>query len=266
MSEVLPRLSVLLLTEDSGAQADETLRTLVVKLLGRIAPGAVTRDDAQTWEPASPEARAVTRGNGWKNPRRPELVRFRQYIAAKLRQEHGFVFFHVDGDRAYRDRLASENLRKLEAMIRHPVRIILEHPPARRRGRRKGAEPRGPMDADQPLTKLVFLVPFYSIEAWLFQNTEQAARLCPGAPKCRLGCADKLARWGENRDVLDEVLEPKLELCFRDRHNAELAAAGFPLDEVLGANKSLHDAWQALKRCTALVTALEQQTPRWPPR
>src|SRR5690606_18655802 len=81
VSEVLPRLSVLLLTEDSGAQADETLRTLVVKLLGRIAPGAVTRDDAQTWEPASPEARAVTRGNGWKNPRRPELVRFRQYIA-----------------------------------------------------------------------------------------------------------------------------------------------------------------------------------------
>jgi hypothetical protein len=171
------------------------------------------------------------RGNGWKNPRRPDLVRFRQYVAAKLRQEHGFVFFHVDGDRAYRDRRASENHRT---------------------------------DADQPLTKLVFLVPYYSIEAWLFQNTERAARLCPGAPTCRLGCADKLARWRDDRGALDEVLTPKQELCLGNQHNAELAGPGYPLDEVLRANKSLYDTWQALTCCTPLVAALGQQTPRWP--
>jgi hypothetical protein len=94
-----PRLSVLLLTEDGGAQADDALRSLVVKLLGRIRPGAVTRENARAWEPATPEAREVARANAWKNPRRRDLVGFRQYIASKLRHEHGFVLFHVDGDR-----------------------------------------------------------------------------------------------------------------------------------------------------------------------
>lgn len=259
-----PRLSVLLLTEDGGAQADETLRSLVVKLLGRLEPGSVTREDARAWEPASPEARAVTRANGWKDPRRRDLVSFRQYIASKLRRAHGFVFFHVDGDRPYRERDTSENLRKFDVVIRKPVRIILEGPPPQRRARAKPPRAdRGSTQVDRQLAKLIVLMPFYSVEAWLFQNTEQASRHCPGTPICRHGCREKLMAWRRDRAVLDELPKPKHELCFGDAHNADLAGAGYPLDEVLSAEKSLHDALQALGSCAELVEALAHAVPAW---
>jgi hypothetical protein len=256
-----PRLSVLLLTEDGN---DRALRMLMTKLLGRMAPGAVTREDAHTWEPATAEARAVAQANGWKNPRRSDLVSFRQYIATKLVQEHGFVFFHVDGDRAYRDRGESENAQKFESVIRKHVRIILEGPPRQRRPRAKPVTPLEPAVIDRQLGKLILVMPFYSLEAWLFQNTEQAARYCPGAPVCRHGCAEKLAAWSHDRSLLDEMHKPKDELCFGDEHNTELASAGYPLDAVLDAEKSLHVTLKALESCAELVEALQHAVPSWP--
>lgn len=151
MKSAAPGLSVLLLTEDGGSQADEVLRSLVVKLLGCIEPGAVTREHARAWEPASPEAREVARANSWKNPRRRDLVSFRQYIASKLQRERGFVLFHVDGDRPYRERATSENTRKFETMIRKPVRIILEGPPPQRRARAEPPEKRDSTEVEQRL-------------------------------------------------------------------------------------------------------------------
>jgi len=194
-------------------------------------------------------------------------VRFRQYIASKLTQAHGFVFFHVDGDRAWSDHLESasdtENQQKFDAMIRKPVRIILEGAPPQRRSRTKVATVVDPAAVGRQLRKLVLVMPFYSIEAWLFQNTEQAARHCPGAPACRHGCAEKLAAWRRDRSLLDEVLQPKHELCFGDVHNAELARTGYPLDEVLGAGKSLHATLLAMKECPELIAALEHTAPPW---
>lgn len=263
MKSAGPGLSVLLLTEDGGAQADEVLRSLVVKLLGHIEPGAVTREHARAWEPASPEARGVARANGWKDPRRRDLVSFRQYIASKLQREHGFVFFHVDGDRPYRERATSENTRKFETMIRRPVRIILEGPLPHRRRRGEPSVPHHSAEVERRLAKLIILVPHYSIEAWLFQNTEHAARHCPGEPSCRHGCAEKLSAWSHDRALLDELPRPKDELCFGDAHNAELAGAGYPLDEVLSAEKSLHDALQALRSCSELAQALQHAMPSW---
>jgi hypothetical protein len=126
VSEAQPRLSVLLLTEDGGARADDVLRAFAVRLLAHLAPGAVTREDARSWEPATPEAKAVARANTWKDRSRRDLVGFRQYIATKLAQEHGFVLFHVDGDRAHAHRATSENAAKFEDLIRRPVQIILQ--------------------------------------------------------------------------------------------------------------------------------------------
>lgn len=260
MSEVRPRASLLLLTEDAD---DRALRTLVIRLLNRIVPGAVTRDDADAWEPVTHEARAVVQANGWKNERRVDLVRFCQYIATKLYQEHGFVIFHVDGDRAYGDRIDSENAQKFESIIRRRVRINLVTPPAQRRPRRPRALPLDPATVERRLGKLILVMPFYSLEAWLFQNTEQAARHCPGAPICRHGCAGKLAAWSRDRSLLDEVLQPKGELCFGARHNAELASDGYPLDVALGAEKSLHATLKVLESCPELLAALERAAPRW---
>jgi hypothetical protein len=190
-------------------------------------------------------------------------VSFRQYIASKLRRERGFVFFHVDGDRPYRERATSENVRQFEAVIRRPVRIILEAVPRHRRHRATPPEALHSKEIDRRLAKLVLLVPYYSIEAWLFQHTERAARRCPGRPTCRHGCAEKLAAWSADRTLLDEIHKPKDQLCFHDEHNAELAGTGYPLDEVLNAEKSLHDALQALRGCSELMMALDEAMPGW---
>jgi hypothetical protein len=263
VSTTTARLSVLLLTEDGSPRADEVLRLLLVKLLGHLAPGAVTRDDATWWEPASADARDIVQANSWKNPRRRDRIRFLQYIAAKLTQEQGFVFFHVDGDRAYGERATSENLQKFETLIREPVKIILERPPAQRRERRRLASDSSAGDIRHQLDKLILLMPFYSIETWLFQNTDVASRLCPGTPRCRHGCAEKLAAWRRERGALDEVIRPKLELCLGARHNIALVKERYPLDEVLEAKKSLHDALDALRSCSALVRVLGERMPHW---
>lgn len=263
MVSMNPQLSILLLTEDSGAQAYHALRVFMAKLLNHIMPGVVTRDDTRFWELASPEARSMMRNNGWKAPTRPDLVRFRQYLATKLRQKYGFVFLHIDGDRIYSERAESENMQKFDSMIRQPVRIILGGAVSRRPGATKSLTETEPNAVGRQLAKLVLIAPFYSIEAWYYQNGSRALGFCPGPPACRRGCAAKLAVWQTDRGLLDEVWKPKNELCFGDRHNAELADAQYPLALVLNAGRSLSDTMKALRVCAELVEALERAKPSW---
>ncbi|MFZ6177988.1 hypothetical protein [Nannocystis pusilla] len=109
---------------------------------------------------------------------------------------------------------------------------------------------------DERLSKLFLLVPFYSIESWLYQNAVTATRLCRQNTACRGRCVAQLEAWEADRGLLDEVDKPKNRLCIRDRHNAELAGAGYPLAAVIAAEKSLHDALTSMRGCVALTTAL----------
>lgn len=254
------RLSVLLLTEDSGRNAVFALRALLERLLRRVTRGAEV--GPHTWEGASEDVQPLMRGNGWKEAARHDVVRLRQLVAAKLREPRGFVFFHYDGDRRYRDKDTSENAAKFEALIRSPVRVILEGPPPRRR------EPARPSltsfpDAASLLEKLIAIVPFYSVEAWYFQNTRKALALCQTNPGCRRACEAKLTAWEGDRRELDEVEKPKRELCFGDTRNLELARDSFPVEEVLAAEKSLHDLKRRFDECAALCEALAQTRPPW---
>ncbi|QRN97235.1 hypothetical protein JRI60_51250 [Archangium violaceum] len=99
-------------------------------------------------------------------------------------------------------------------------------------------------------------MPFYSIEAWLYQNTREARRLCEETG-CKQ-CHEKLAGWEQNRASLDEVIRPKGELCFQDTHNAHLASSGFPVREAFAAEASFTHAVEGLLECDELTTALER--------
>ncbi|MCB9701347.1 MAG: hypothetical protein H6711_05610 [Myxococcales bacterium] len=267
MSEPPSKISLLLLTEDSGKEAESALRAFLDRLLRRVVAGASV--DAGSWDPAEGDVRAVVRGNAWKSPARRELVQLRQYIAAKLRSPGGFVFFHFDGDRPYRDREASENIKKFNELIQKHVRDILGGPPPMRRPRRHASAP--PVPTAPLMEKLIPIVPFYSVEAWYFQNTERALAHCLANPKCRGGCQATLATWTADRGALDELIKPKEALCFRAGHNLDLARTSYPLDSVLAARKSLHDLVAQLSACAPLREALEATRPPWwhepePPR
>lgn len=254
MSAASTRLSILLLTEDSAKQAHHVLEAITRKLFRQLDPACDLQPAKVRFEPATEDARQVARANNWKAPAHRHLVAFRQYIATQLVLEHGFVVFHVDGDRVYAQRHTGENVRKFDELIRRPVRVILEGPPPRRRERRSPLPPAA--DVEERLAKLFLLAPFYSIESWLYQNIRLAARLCQSNPACLGQCLERLSAWAAERGALDEVNQPKKQLCFKDRHNAELAGAGYPTAEVLAAGKSLHDAFTPMRDCPALVRAL----------
>lgn len=263
MTAVEPRLSILLLTEDSGKNTWEALQALLVRLLRRVVPGAVL--EPGHWERPIDDVAAVMRGNGWKNPAHRELVRLRQFIAAKLREERGFVFFHHDGDRVYGERSTSENAAKFVSVIRDSVRMILEGPPPRRRERQR-VLPSAGTEADALLVKLIPVVPFYCVEAWYFQNTARALALCQANVSCRGGCAGRIAGWEQDRGALDEVERPKERakgLCFKSKENLSLAKDSFPIEAVLAAGKSLHDLKVALDVCEPLRDALVGMCPPW---
>lgn len=261
MSGSTPRLSILLLTEDSGRDGDAALRALLGRLLRRVVAGAEVAPDR--WEPVTADARAAVQGNAWKSPRRRDLVMLRQYIAAKLSEPGGFVLFHFDGDRPYAGRATSENAAKFEGAIRRPVQVILEGPPPKRRERTQTPLERSAEAIARRLDKLVAVVPFYSVEAWLFQNTERAREHCRANPRCRGGCEAKLAAWAADRGALDEVPKPKTALCFGAAHNLDLADPQLPIAAILAAGKSLFDLAERLRTCAPLAVSLAATRPPW---
>jgi hypothetical protein len=111
-------------------------------------------------------------------------------------------------------------------------------------------------ERNERLKRLRLLVPFYSIEAWLYQNTREAARRCEeeGCKQCR----PKLEEWAQGRASLDEVPRPKEVLCLRDKYNAHLASSGFPADEVYAADASFAHAVEGLLDCSEFTSALER--------
>lgn len=224
-----PCLSILVLTEDAGSKQTrgrekfDTVRLLAQRMLQLVV------SDAQThrieWTPANERARMAMRGPAWKTPNHFDRVELMQAIATKLLERDGFVVFHIDGDKTWGRRAESENAAKFDAMVRLPVtRIVREQ-------LGKHHAPGAALDeaVSECVRRLVPLVPFYSIEAWLFQNTQIARE------RCEEGCGahlDVIDAWRRDRALLGEISQPKEALCFRDRHNLALAREQFPADDV----------------------------------
>ncbi|MCK6589196.1 MAG: hypothetical protein L6Q76_16615 [Polyangiaceae bacterium] len=213
-------------------------------------------------EPQDESAKRAMRGNLWKSTRpsdRSKIIDLGRSIAAKLLEEDGpgFVFFHVDGDRVWSERTTSENVEKFDAFVRDFVRQTLDN--VLRRKRRKAGEPLNEEalqhEIETALSRLFRLTPFYSIEAWLYQNTVEARRLCG------LHCGkhiSAISEWEKDRSLLDEVLKPKSKefSCLEDRHNIVLAENGFPAESAFGAGKSYAHAVMAMLDSKELLGAL----------
>lgn len=95
------------------------------------------------------------------------------------------------------------------------------------------------------MMRYIRLVPYREIEAWLYQNTRVATRLCQANPACRGAHTAKIESWAADRGLLDEIERPAKELCFAKKHNSELAQ-GYPTADVVAAGKSLAAAYDAL--------------------
>ena len=239
---VTQRLRVLVLTEDSGAQAHQTLVQVLKKAYKLVDADVQTHRIA--FEPANEDQRRAMRANLWKSaaPRdhraRVDLVRS---IATVLGMDGppGFVAFHFDADQPWSQRASSENIEKFERLIAARVDQSLSA-----NGLRTSP------------ARIHRIVPNVCMESWLFQATDVGAGLCRGA-----GCGKHVALfsgWAADRRALDEVRDPKAAVaCLADRHNAEHAAA-FPAAVVAKAQPSFAHVVAALQADARLVAALRE--------
>ncbi|MFE8604915.1 hypothetical protein [Archangium violaceum] len=244
----------MLLTEDSGAKAFETLRSVAKELLKQVDEYVQT--NKISFEPVRNElALQSLHANVWKSnkakdrQKRVELIRT---IATQVMLEDGWVLFHFDGDRVWASRASSENIEKFQTLIGAGVRQLIASKIAELRD---GSTPESvEARANARMARLKAVVPFYSIEAWLFQNTREAIRLCQERYSGR--DVEQFHAWARDRTSLDEVLKPKEAVCLGAAHNLDLASTGFPAREVQAAGRSFTAVVEVLSQDAELREAL----------
>lgn len=256
----LPPVRILIVTEDSGKQAQPTLHLITRKALKLIDPQINLAPDRVSIDPLDPEAEAwlSATANRWKQrPPTRHLSHLLGTIATRLSEEGGFVIFHFDSDTTWSRRRDSDNRRKFVKIIRSGVELAL------RGGVRSPIERRPAPGIDMAeikrrLSRLIVFCPCYSIESWLFQNTALLATKCAsthrGSPEVKRAHARMIDAWAADRTLLDEVTRPKDDAlpCVADRWNAELAK-GFPSAEIYAADRSFAEAVGGLNACADLL-------------
>lgn len=273
MSAKRPLLALHVLTEDSAASAHDTLVALVKKML--LILDQACRTHLVAFEPQRDRERKAMHGNLWKSKRpldRPKIILLGRSIAEKLLEQDvpGFVLFHVDGDVPWSRHDESENVAKFSGFVQTYVRQALDHA-LRLQHKDRGETPTDEVIAtqvDAALQRLLRLTPFYSIEAWTYQNTAEARRLCEQSCGRHV---DAIKRWEDDPGALDEVYQPKdgqEAICLQDRYNLQLATTGFPAERAFDAGKSFAETVERLLACDDLCSALHQtrQAPPLTPR
>lgn len=238
-------LRILVFTEDSGKYAHATVVALVEKML-RLVDKHYQRGRL-SFEPPEEADALVARANFWRSTS-PEHFRQRvslvRSIATKVAEETGFVFFHIDGDCPWSQRETSQTRRQFEEHIVDKVRNLLS-------AKRPDWTPE---EIERRTARLCVLVPFYSIEAWVYQNTEHAIALC--RKHYRGKDVERFEEWQAYRERIDEVTQVKEAVCIKSKHNLELARNAFPYREACGAGTSLAAAVETLRSCPDLHAAL----------
>ncbi len=242
-----PALTVLAWSEDSAKKAHEVVALLAKRMFILVDERCST--NLVRFEPLTPQGAEQLKGAVWKSKKgsdRPARVQLLRTVADALVKEDGFVLVHLDGDTAWAHRTTAPLPADVEEHLRGPVRQLLT----------QLKDSKKPMlDVDDCLSRLLLLVPYYSIEAWLFQHTSEARKLCCGEHHA------SIVEWERDRAMLDELEKPKEALpCLRSKtdEHPTLAGRGFPANEVYAAGKSYAAAVDALKACPALVTAIER--------
>lgn len=241
-----PVLSILVLTEDSGQDGFGTIQALVMAILQNIAPEA----QLNLIEIAPTEDDNVLRsmrGNRWMDEKTSDSHHYRttliQSIATTL-GEGGFVVFHCDGDTSWKKRKESTKRTKFGKLMEPGIRARL-----------RDAVKLTPKKIEAAMKRVLIMVPHYNIESWLYQNTDEAIRICHTQYAGKH--VARFEAWAADRKQLDEVPKPKDAVCLHDKHNHALATTNFPFDVVVAVGKSLKQAVTEFERCDDLKTALK---------
>lgn len=181
-------------------------------------------------------------------------------IATKLLEEGGFVALHFDGDSRWSERgkLGSDNEQKF-----HDVLCVRVEQAAVGRQPLPGASAVA-ASVDEAarltaMTKLLALVPFYSVESWLYQDTEEVVALCFRRHR---GAHNDSEGWREYRFAPDEFRKPKDLLCLGDGDNLLLARA-LSAELLYERSPSFRETTDRVSGCEPLRSAFQGLVSSW---
>jgi hypothetical protein len=246
-------LHILILCEDN-LRALRSMRALSHSMLRLVDP--YYQEKRVDLDPEGEDAQRAMVANLYQGFRRnpaghQKMVTLTRTIARHILDERGFVLFHVDADKAWRDReVMSENIRffhdEVKLWVVRAVDALL-------------ANKEGTHDKEAILSRLHLVSPYWCIESWLYQNTTVGKALCHKHHGGRH--ADRFEHWEQYRGELDETDKPKDQICLGSKHNHDLASQGFPARAVHEVGKSFHETVERLRSSPALVAALAATHP-----
>jgi hypothetical protein len=232
------------LSEDSGKDAYTVVSCLTRQILRFVLPGRDLR--SIRFLPLNDErASLAVHGNIWKSQKpqdRQKRIALMKVLVNDVLMKDGFVVFHIDADQIWARREQCLNLEQFAGFVAEMCQNFADaRYPERTHEKLKAAFER----------RLLVLVPFYSIESWLYQSTARAVALCDAHYRGK--DRERFAEWGQDRSLLDEEPRPKDRFSLGDRHNRELAEAGLPVQALDGAGKSFASAVARFRSCTELL-------------
>lgn len=241
-----PVFSVMLLSEDGSHRAGPTLKSLLKHVFRFIDERCQThRIDFQP--PTDRDVQHILIANQWSDRRRSERVKLYRFLSTQLDDADAFVIHHIDADRRWSERDSDPpvHVTRVPTEVLAHVRTILS---------KKYSD----AEIDERLQRYLLLVPYWELEAWLYQHTAVAERLCREHPSCRGSHAALLAEWRDDRSKLDDCEDPEalLRPCVGKQHNEALAGPGYPIKDVVAADTSLAAAVHEFFHCEPLLDAL----------
>jgi hypothetical protein len=240
MEDKSPR--ILLITEDSSRQGIHVITTISKAILRRIFKHELR--ESIRFEPAESDLAleksiSILHGNKWRSKGRFDEYAIRnliQYVATIILQPGGFVFWHLDGDTIWSLREQAITPSQFNKIILDRVHSLID-------GKAD------PIKLNSIKSKIKVIVPYYSIESWLFQNEELAIKLCQTHRYTE--DITKFTAWSKDRSLLDEIMKPKDQVKMGSRYNNELVE-NLKIDPIIKVGKSMGYLAQQWEECAEL--------------
>lgn len=250
----MPALRILVLSEDSSDHAHEVVVALARSMLKIVDPAVQTQRERLRFDEERGDARRAVRANLWRSTAEADQPFIRALLRAIVRQllivddegrRSGFVFLHYDGDETYSNQERSDARRHFD-----DLRLKVEQ-----QVRAAGIMDEGALR--RTMSGFIAMTPFYCIEAWTYQHTEAAGKICAHHCGKHLGLFEV---WKKDRGALDEIgklWDPEeLDCCLGKENNVALVGPGYPAGDVWLAGKSFYDTVDRMVECPDLVEML----------
>lgn len=227
------------LTEDKSPHAYATLRAVTRSLCVRVR-GDRLLQRLELEEPAGSDLRGAVESLGWGERKNARILA--RELATRLKVGE-LVVFHHDGDAAWsrRDRGVGRARRFEEKVLALVASALGESWPVLR-------------------SNLLLLIPYYSIESWLYLNHQEVRRLVDEG-RVQAQALAQLRRWVEEHGALDEVVEIGKACRVGKDHNQCLAENQFPAKDAEERSPSFRATVAAWRCSQALLDRLQAPQP-----